>query len=90
MSEVEESLINLKKQLDVQQAEMTLMRKALEGTLERIESGQAPNYDEEFGNLYQHVESLTEQLAALKQSSLLNQPPYIKPLNILVNFRQIS
>lgn len=50
MSDLEESLNNLKKQADVQQAEITLMRKALEETLERLEIYQAPNYDEEFVN----------------------------------------
>jgi len=35
MSDLEESLLILKKQLYVQQAEMTLMRKALEDTLGR-------------------------------------------------------
>ena len=68
MSDLEESLNNLKKQSDIQQAEMTLMRKALEDTLERIETYQAPSYDEEFGSLYQSVESLTEQLSALKKN----------------------
>ena len=77
MSDIEESLNNLKKQSDVQQAEMTLMRKALEDTLERIETYQAPSYDEEFGSLYQSVESLTEQLSALKKTTLLNQPQQI-------------
>ena len=77
MSNIEESLNKLKKQVDVQQAEMTLMRKALEDTLERIETYQAPSYDEEFGSLYQSVESLTEQLSALKKTTLLNQPQQI-------------
>lgn len=77
MSDIEESLNKLKKQVDVQQAEMTLMRKALEDTLERIETYQAPSYDEEFGSLYQSVESLTEQLSALKKTTLLNQPQQI-------------
>ena len=77
MSDIEESLSKLKKQVDVQQAEMTLMRKALEDTLERIETYQAPSYDEEFGSLYQSVESLTEQLSALKKTTLLNQPQQI-------------
>ena len=77
MSDLEESLNDLKNQLDVQQAEMTLMRKALEDTLERLESSQAPSYDEEFGSLYQSVESLTEQLSALKKTTLLNQPQQI-------------
>ena len=77
MSDLEESLNNLKKQSDIQQAEMTLMRKALEDTLERIETYQAPSYDEEFGSLYQSVESLTEQLSALKKTTLLNQPQQI-------------
>ena len=77
MSDIEEALNKLKKQADVQQAEMTLMRKALEDTLERIETYQAPSYDEEFGSLYQSVESLTEQLSALKKTTLLNQPQQI-------------
>ena len=77
MSDLEEPLNKLKKQVDVQQAEMTLMRKALEDTLERIETYQAPSYDEEFGSLYQSVESLTEQLSALKKTTLLNQPQQI-------------
>lgn len=77
MSDIEESLNKLKKQVDIQQAEMTLMRKALEDTLERIETYQAPSYDEEFGSLYQSVESLTDQLSALKKTTLLNQPQQI-------------
>ncbi len=77
MSDLEKSLSDLKKQADVQQAEVTLMRKALEDTLERLETYQAPSYDEEFGSLYQSVESLTEQLAALKKTTLLNQPQQI-------------
>jgi len=77
MSDLEELLNSLKKQVDVQQAEMTLMRKALEDTLERIETYQAPSYDEEFGSLYQSVESVTEQLSALKKTTLLNQPQQI-------------
>ena len=77
MSDLEESLNNLKKLADLQQAEMTLMRKALEDTLERLETYQAPSYDEEFGSLYQRVESLTEQLSKLKKTALLNQPQQI-------------
>lgn len=77
MSDLEESLSTLKNQLDVQQAEMTLMRKALEDTLERLESSEAPAYDEEFGNVYQSIQSLDEQLGALKNAPLLSRPQQI-------------
>jgi len=77
MSDLEESLNNLKKKADIQQAEITLMRKALEDTLVRLETYQLSSYDEEFGNLYQSIKSLTEQLTALKKTTLLNQPQQI-------------
>jgi capsule polysaccharide export protein KpsE/RkpR len=77
MSDLEESLSTLNNQLDVQRAEMTLMRKALEDTLERLESSEAPAYDEEFGNVYQSIQSLAEQLGALKNAPLLSQPQHI-------------
>jgi hypothetical protein len=77
MSDLEESLSTLKNQLDVQQAEMTLMRKALEDTLERLESSEVPAYDEEFGNVYQSIQSLDEQLGALKSAPLLSRPQQI-------------
>jgi hypothetical protein len=69
-----ESLREIKKQIKNLGAEMTILRRSVEESLEAFNSYQAPSYDEEFGEIYQKCMNMTEGLKSVEKSPLVENP----------------
>lgn len=69
--------IDLGKEVNVLQAEVTVMRRSLEANLERWDTYQGPNYNKEFGMVKQSIDKLKERLASVERTPIVANPDKI-------------
>lgn len=70
-------LESLQKQVKTLRAEMTILRQSSEDALEAFNGYRAPDYNEEFGMIFQSVEGLSNEVRRLQLSRLINKPDEI-------------
>lgn len=80
-----DELIDLRKETKQLQSEVAVLRRALEDNLERWDVYQAPDYNQEFGMVYQSIDKLERRVSDMEQSRLIASPD-----ELVAEVRQIS
>jgi len=67
-------LVDLERHINVHQAEISLIRRALEATVDRLDNLQMPEYNEEFGLVYQSLDKLEKRINEFKKTEIIASP----------------